>query len=845
MKKWLVWTGLLIMLFCVPAMAQDQPTFDGYVILGRADTTSITASITAQNTTELYLVWGPTDGSSQKQSDVFTCDATHPAVIIMDGLSQGQNGEYQLFWKENGDSIFQVSGKKTFQLPRMQGETFNFVIQSDSHLLNKADKVLYQQSMDSMATLMPDLMMDLGDTFLLDQNKNVMSQTDDEVESVYREQLAYFSTVAQSAPLYLTVGNHEGEYGAYIGGLATQSMNARMKYFLNPIPNSFYTGNTQDAAQDYYAFTWGDALFVSIDPYRYTTMSPTEKMNGWDWTLGKVQYDWFSKTLLESKAKYKFVFSHHAIGNIRGGKSIASLFEWGGYDKKGKYLFDEKRPGWGKPIHQLMVDAGVTIFFQGHDHLFAREEVDGIIYQTLPKPAELVADKQNNFDAYPDADVLLNSGFLNVTVSEQNVRVDYIRNYFVSTQTQEGNQGTIYSYTVDGNGVCNVLTDHQDDLSSYPMNSVSTDDETGKAKNVGKNNQQNTDDASDQKVGKQKKQSIAEPAAISNTLIEVPTIGYSFCIQADSHLDERTSTERYRATLQAMAQTNPNFVIDLGDTSMAEKLASTEDEVIARYQLAREYFDLLGNIPLYLVNGNHDGESGIPSPKGDMLTWARNARLTYFPYPGEQVNGNVTSANYYTFTIGNAQIIVLDPFTFTVEKVGNKNDGWSATLGYTQYEWLRNVLESSTSKYKLVFIHNLVGGIGKDQRGGAEASQFFEWGGSSADGTDAFASMRPDWEAPIHDLLLKYNVTIVFHGHDHFYARQERDGIIYQLVPQPGTPGKSIDSAADYGYNEGTFLPSPGFLRVVGTDNGLSVEYVYIGENGPVIADAYSIPRQS
>lgn len=275
---------------------------------------------------------------------------------------------------------------------------------------------------------------------------------------------------------------------------------------------------------------------------------------------------------------------------------------------------------------------------------------------------------------------------------------------------------------------------------------------------------------------------------------------------------------------------------------MAEKFARTEDDVIARYRLAREYFDLLGSIPLYPVNGNHDGESGIPSAKGDMLTWARNARLTYFPYPGGQVNGNVTTANYYTFTIGSAQIIVLDPFTFTAEKVGNKNDGWSATLGSTQYEWLRNVLQTSTSKYKLVFIHDLVGGMGKDQRGGAEASQFFEWGGSSADGTDAFATMRPSWESPIHDLLLKYGVTIVFHGHDHFYARQERDGIIYQLVPQPGTPSKSIDSAAEYGYSSGTFLPSPGFIRVVGSDNSLSVEYVYVSEDAQVIADGYSIP---
>jgi len=34
--------------------------------------------------------------------------------------------------------------------------------------------------------------------------------------------------------------------------------------------------------------------------------------------------------------------------------AVARLYEWGGYDKNGKYLFDLKRPGWGKPIQQIM-----------------------------------------------------------------------------------------------------------------------------------------------------------------------------------------------------------------------------------------------------------------------------------------------------------------------------------------------------------------------------------------------------------------------------------------------------------------------------------------------------------
>ena len=63
------------------------------------------------------------------------------------------------------------------------------------------------------------------------------------------------------------------------------SANARNLYYLNPDPlldsvlhgqhGHFISGISGDhAIGDYYAFTWGDALFVVIDPYWYTTVKP-------------------------------------------------------------------------------------------------------------------------------------------------------------------------------------------------------------------------------------------------------------------------------------------------------------------------------------------------------------------------------------------------------------------------------------------------------------------------------------------------------------------------------------------------------------------------------------------
>lgn len=320
----------------------------------------------------------------------------------------------------------------------------------------------------------------------------------------------------------------------------------------------------------------------------------------------------------------------------------------------------------------------------------------------------------------------------------------------------------------------------------------------------------------------------AKPIAIDEDLTPIPEGGFSFAIQADVHLDEKTSVDLYKATLTNISENNPEFLIDLGDTFMSEKFAREEAQVEERYVEVKSYFDTLEDTPVYLVNGNHDGEWGVNEGEENLSELARVNRLKYFSMNSDYniQSGNTETANYYTFVEGEAQFIILDPYTYTTEKTKDDLTGWNNTLGKNQYEWLKTTLENSQAKYKFVFIHNLVGGIGKDSRGGAEAAKFFEWGGYSADGTYEFDTMRSGWEAPIHELLVNNGVTAVFHGHDHFYGKQELDGITYQLVPQPGTPGNSVGDAGNYGYKDGDFLPSAGYIRVVVGEEKVNIEYV-------------------
>ena len=152
------------------------------------------------------------------------------------------------------------------------------------------------------------------------------------------------------------------------------------------------------------------------------------------------------------QAKYKFVFAHHVLGTGRGGIEESDVYEWGGRNKRGDWEFSQKRPGWELPIHQLMVKHGVTIFFQGHDHLFARQERDGIVYQEVPNPADQGYVAYNE-DRYQSGVKLPNSGHLRVSVSPEQVKVDYVRCYLPKDETDQRKTGEVaYSYTIKPKG---------------------------------------------------------------------------------------------------------------------------------------------------------------------------------------------------------------------------------------------------------------------------------------------------------------------------------------------------------------------------------------------------------
>jgi hypothetical protein len=338
-----------------------------------------------------------------------------------------------------------------------------------------------------------------------------------------------------------------------------------------------------------------------------------------------------------------------------------------------------------------------------------------------------------------------------------------------------------------------------------------------------------------------------------------PGSTFSFAVQADPHLDDGSDPEVYKQTLRNELAYKPDFLIDLGDTFMSDKLPDpTNAEVVRRHLLARSYYDLVcHSVPLFLVLGNHEGESGrrLDGTANNLAVWATRARKLYYPNP--EPNSFYTGSsrieefvglrqNYYAWEWGDALFVVLDPFWYTTGGPQQNAESWYWTLGRDQYNWLKQTLGTSESKFKFVFAHNLVGGLDLDgrARGGVEAAPYFEWGGHNADGSWGFNDKRFGWEMPIHQLLVKNNVTIFFHGHDHLYARQTLDDIVYQEVPQPSHgPGRGGNRTAPYGYIHGDISSGSGYLRIVVSPSKVNVDYMRTASERPggEVARAYTV----
>lgn len=537
MVKWLV-ALVVCSVFSGSVVAQPRvstgsagPASAFSQMLGRPTESAVTISVLSADTVDAFVEYGTTPDSYAKRTPVRRVSAGTPVEFELEDLAASTAYFYRVQTKASGEAEFTSRDAASFRTQRKHGETFTFGVQGDSHperLGKMFDPDLYIQAMKNVAKDRPDFYFLMGDDFSIERLIERGNKSQDAVNAIYAHQRGFLGIVGKSTPLMLVNGNHEQAAKYLLDGTANNfavlAGKARTTFFPLPAPGGIYTGNTTPVEhigllRDYYAWEWGDALFVVIDPYWHSDAAvdneagvkapqrdagrggggrgpdgenaagdeqPANRRGKgnrdlWQITLGDEQYKWLQNTLTKSNAKFKFVFSHHVSGTGRGGVEVAPFYEWGGQDRRGGGggrnrqaaadaqpdalpargldRFFQARPTWEKPIHALMRDTGVTIFFQGHDHLYARQELDGVIYQTCPNPADPTFTAFNR-EAYKSGEIFPNSGHLRVTVmggDQASCKVEYVRAARPGDEAAHGKNGSIvHAYTVTPRAVSSV-----------------------------------------------------------------------------------------------------------------------------------------------------------------------------------------------------------------------------------------------------------------------------------------------------------------------------------------------------------------------------------------------------
>ena len=378
-------------------------------LVGTATSNSFTIAVSSTTAIRTYIEYGYSKSTIIGKTPPIPIAKGATQSIVVSNLKPNSNVYYRIKYalgtSLNYASLTQRS-IKTASAESLSSSTF--AIQADPHMDENSSATVYEGTLKQIVAASPAFLMDLGDIFMVDKLPN---KTEANIRGRFELMKGFYQNLG-SVPLKICLGNHDGELGY-------SSFNTK-KY-----RKEYFPEQTGELA--YFSFTGPDQLHIVLDPFTYTMKNPTPA--GWEWTLGKTQYDWLVETLKSSKEKHKFIYIHHLLvgdPTSRGGVEIAMKNEWGGKNIDGSYGFDTNRPGWGKPIHQLLLDNKVGFVFKGHDHLYVKQELDGIIYQTLPQPSHPGEKLDVNQYGYISGKGVGGSGFLKVSTTGNQAKVDFI-----------------------------------------------------------------------------------------------------------------------------------------------------------------------------------------------------------------------------------------------------------------------------------------------------------------------------------------------------------------------------------------------------------------------------------
>ncbi len=246
------------------------------------------------------------------------------------------------------------------------------------------------------------------------------------------------------------------------------------------------------------------------------------------------------------------------------------------------------------------------------------------------------------------------------------------------------------------------------------------------------------------------------------------------------------------AIRQVLKNERPDFILLLGDSTGIgagykwkglglkepnQGLTDQDRDDISKLlwlRMRKMYSALTPQIPIYLVQGNHDGESGYDAAR----VFAKKYRQKYFKQPGVR-HGGSPDENFFPllwgddfFNGGAPLFLILDNESYNQSDVSPRRpEDW--TLGALQKAWLKNILMYETD-WKFAFFHHVLGGW---PRGTSEDQTDYAYGRGPLftyeDYRDYCQDSNHVEQVELTRVMMDNELMAVFYGHDHiFHPRQ-------------------------------------------------------------------------
>lgn len=487
----------------------------------------------------------------------FTANTTDANAALEGSLADlgGTARYWAAQWSTDGTTYYDMSGGMGyFAIQKEAGTAYEAAYVSDEHVnsittgeTTVPDGYFTDTSKGwlRISACLEDIFLDPPDFTILGGDGVFLSSSDstDTDRTRWIKYMNMLNPIFTSGGAYFMLGNHEREIGflqdassATTTGNQRDCTVLRKKFFINPTNTTYSEGGENDTnyldnagsdwvpaldgtfdatyrtnqigdgtdgnappLENYYAFTWGDCLWIVLDPFRYTKPGGSNTITDEaHWILGETQWAWLEGVLAASTARHKVICIHQQLGGVRQSLGPAGWYGRGSgaqisNSRLSSVAFTSHEvatgTGAGSPgiidelrLHSLCRQYSVNAVVKGHDHQFIHVRKNTVNYVSAPALSITKfssTDAQKEIFGSPDieyadraADGVLfghaGSGYMRLSVSASSLNLTY-RLTYVSNNGAADTEDNVWD-TVRNVGPTLTGTDGSVTLTETPRN---------------------------------------------------------------------------------------------------------------------------------------------------------------------------------------------------------------------------------------------------------------------------------------------------------------------------------------------------------------------------------------